>query len=69
MIKFIKDYLFLFRNYTKQKKLNYHILEAKRHSILELSHWCKCDDQSDYVFQVKDSNIYVRLGRHMNEQN
>lgn len=63
MIKWIKDY-FLKRKIRKEQiKLKNDLYYAQVYAIKSLAYWMNCEEKSDLVFQVQNTNIYVRLGR------
>jgi hypothetical protein len=63
MIKFIKEYLFLWKQYRKQKRICSAIDNAQKHALLSLAYWKDCEKECGLLFQIEKSNIYVRLGK------
>lgn len=63
MLKWFKDYCFLFRQYRKQKQMESDLYNAKKHAILALAYWKDCVEESDLHFQIENSEKYVRLGK------
>lgn len=69
MIKWLKNYFLVLRQYRKQKKVKSNLYNAKKHALLALYYWKDCTEEADFLFQVKDASLYVRLGKrwYMNE--
>lgn len=63
MIEWIKGYIFLLRQYRKQKKIESDLYKAQKHALLALAYWKDCGEQMNLHFQIENSSIYVRLGK------
>ena len=62
MIAMIKEWLFLYRQYRKAKKIISDLEKAEFHAILALAYWNDCNEEEDLKFYAKESRKYVRLG-------
>ena len=62
MIDYIKDWLFVFRHYRKQKKIASNLDKAQEYAILALAYWNECERDVDIGYHVEGTGIYVRLG-------
>lgn len=63
MIKWIRGWIFLIRQYRKQKKISSDLYHAQKHALLALAYWKRCGEAIDLHFQIEEPSIYVRLGK------
>lgn len=62
-MNWIKGSFFLLKQKMKKRKLESNLYNAKKHAILALAYWKDTREESDLHFQLKNSSIYVRLGK------
>lgn len=63
MLAWVRGFLFLVKQYRKQKKSESDLYKAKKHALLALAYWKGCCEECDLHFQIENSSVYVRLGK------
>ena len=48
---------------VKENKKTSNLYKAQKHALLALAYWKACEEEADLHFQIKNSNIYVKLGK------
>lgn len=57
MIECIKGYLFLIKQYRKQKKLASYLHKVKKHALLTRAYYEAFLEECGLDFQIEDTNI------------
>lgn len=64
MIEWIKELIFLNRQYRKQKRLKRYLDKARLHALLSLAYWKKTGEIIGFRFQAQETGEYVEVGKN-----
>lgn len=63
MYKWFASLIQRYKNTVKDNEDTKNLYNAKKHALLALAHWKKCNEKSDLHIQIQNTNTYVRLGK------